>query len=92
MPPVQVAHARCALYSFKGGWLKSDDGSMGWGLDWGGTEQSRTGNSAGQLVVTRAGCQRDVMVTRTGSNQGTMASGLSGGSGRLTDYWKIQDM
>jgi len=81
-----------ALSTLLRGWLKSDDGSMGWGLDWGGTEQSRTGNSAGQLVVTRAGCQRDAMVTRTSSNQVTMASRLSGGSGRLTDYWKIEDI
>ena len=74
------------------GWLKSDDGSMGWGLDWGGTEQSRTGNSAGQLVVTRAGCQSDAMVTRTGLNQVTTATGLTVGSGGLTDYWNIEDM
>jgi hypothetical protein len=65
---------------------------MGWGLDWGGTEPSRTGNSAGQPVVTRAGCQRDAMVTRTSSNQVTTASGLSGGTGGLTSYWNIEEM
>lgn len=83
---------RGTLATLLRGWLKSDDGSMGWGLDWGGTEHSRAGNSAGQLVVTRAGCQRDAMVTRTSSSQVTTASGLSGGSGRLIDYWNIEDM
>lgn len=73
------------------GWLKSDDGRMGWGLDCGGREQNRTGSSAG-LVVTRAGCQRDAMVTRTNSNQVTAASGPTDESGSLTNCWHVEEM
>jgi hypothetical protein len=58
------------LSSLVRGWLKPDDGSMGWGLDWGGTEQSRTGDSAGRLVVARAGCLWvAAMASRTNSDQ-----------------------
>jgi hypothetical protein len=76
------------LSSLLRGWLKSDDGSMGWGLDWGGTEHSRTGTGS----IAGAGCQREAMVTRTNSNQVTAAAGPSGESGGLTRCWNIEEM